>query len=214
MIMKRLNSVFFVLGLLCFAWLLPSCKKKELVFIIEGEIFDKSFNQNLIDGTLKIYRVPPASTQEILIAEKVVVDGSYSITFPRDKSERYVIRFYKDNYFEEVHEVYFSQLEIGKPYELNFQVEAFAMMNWVLVDELPNNTNNTVIVQKLDGRTGGQGACPNQQYEFFGGLLNDTLRCAVSGNQYIRFYIVNLPNYTLDSVYCNAFVDNYCQVNF
>lgn len=215
MIMKRLSEICKLVLMLFVVFIFVGCNKvADLVFIIEGEIFDKSFNQKLQNGTVKLYRVPAATTQEILIAEQNVSNGNYSITFPRDMSERYVLRFSKDNYFDEVHEVYFSQLEVGKAYKLNFTAEAIAIMNWVLVDQNPSNPNNSIIVQKLSGRSIGQGVCPNQQYEFFGGTQNDTLRCAVGGNQYVRFYIVQLPNFTLDSVYCTAFQDAYFTVNF
>lgn len=214
MTMKKLSSLLF-LGILLTLSLVYSCNKKgDLVFIIEGEAFDKSFNQKLQSGVVKLYKVPAATTQQILIAEQNIVNGAYSFTFDRDMSEKYVLRFTKDNYFEEEFEVLFSQLEVGKPFELNFTTEAVAMMNWVIIDQAPTNPNASVSIQKLNGRTSGAGTCSNQQFEYYGGLNPDTLRCAVGGNQYIRFYVINLPNYTLDSVYCPVFEESYFPVNF
>lgn len=213
-IMKRLNKIL-LLSLLCIAALFYSCNKKgDLVFIVEGEVFDKSFHQKLQSGVVKLYRVPTATTQEILVAEQSIDNGIYSFNFTRDMSEKYVLRFSKENYFDEDHEVFFSQLEVGKAYTLNFNVEAIAMMHWIFIDQEPINPNATVSLQKLDGRTKGSGACANQQYSYSGGLNPDTLRCAVSGNHYVRFYVINLPNYTLDSVYCPAFEESFYTVNF
>jgi basic membrane lipoprotein Med (substrate-binding protein (PBP1-ABC) superfamily) len=212
--MKKLNKLL-ILGVLSTIALFYSCNKKgDLVFIIEGNVSDKSFNQNLQSGVVKLYKVPAATTQEILIAEQNIVNGAYSFTFDRDMSEKYVLRFSKDNYFEEDFEVLFSQLEVGKPYALNFTVEAVAMMNWIIIDQAPTNPNASVSIQKLNGRTTGAGTCSNQQYEYYGGLNPDTLRCAVGGNEYIRFYVIKLPTYTLDSVYCPAFEESFYSVDF
>ena len=203
------------MGVLSTIALFYSCNKKgDLVFIIEGNVSDKSFNQNLQSGVVQLYKVPAATTQEILIAEQNIVNGAYSFTFDRDMSEKYVLRFSKENYFEEDHVVFFSELEVGKPFELDFSVEAIAMMRWIFIDQAPTNANASVSLQKLDGRTKGAGACANQQYEYYGGLDPDTLSCAVGGNQYIRFYVINLPTYTLDSVYCPAFEESFYSVDF
>jgi hypothetical protein len=212
--MKKLNKLL-ILGVLSTIALFSSCNKKgDLVFIIEGNVSDKSFNQNLQSGVVQLYKVPAATTQEILIAEQNIVNGAYSFTFDRDMSEKYVLRFSKENYFEEDHVVFFSELEVGKPFELDFSVEAIAMMRWIFIDQAPTNANASVSLQKLDGRTKGAGACANQQYEYYGGLDPDTLSCAVGGNQYIRFYVINLPTYTLDSVYCPAFEESFYSVDF
>lgn len=210
--MKRLSSVFLVaFGFMLFA----SCtKKKELVFIIEGSVYDKSTGQNANAGKVSLYKVPVATTQEILIEEKNISDGTYKFNFPRDMSERYVVKYQRENYFQEVNQVYFSQFEVGKAYTLNFSAEAIAYMNWIFVDELPLNPNFSVIMQKLNGRPNGEGTCPNQEYEYFGSTSPDTLRCAVGGNQYIRFYMIKLPNVVLDSVYCPSFQETFFNVSF
>jgi hypothetical protein len=212
-IMKRLSSLLILTVLLVFSF--DACKKKEpLVFTIEGQIFDKSFNQSLEGGVVRLFRVPAATTQEILVEQQTISNGSYKFVFDRDRSEKYVIRFSKENYFDEVFTVFFSQLQVGQVYTLNFGVDALSYMNWVFVDQPPINENVSVTLQKLNGRTTGAGACPNQQYEYYGGSVSDTLRCAVGGNQYIKFYVIKLPNVTLDSVFCPAFEQSYYTVNF
>ena len=211
-IMKKLSStlVFFLILVLSLA----SCKKKvPLEFIIEGQLYDKSFNQNHDGGVVKLYKVLAATTQEIFVAEQPVVNGSYKFVFERDRSEKYVIRFSKDGYFDEMHTVFFSQLQVGETYPLNFTVEAAAQMNWIFIDQAPLNPNYSATVQKLNGRTGA-GAWPNQAYVYDSGLAHDTLKCAVGGNQYIKFYVIKLPEVTLDSVYCPAYEDSYYTLNF
>ncbi len=210
--MKKLSKVLpasFALGLL-----LVSCKPKELVFTIEGQIFDESYNQLADGGTIKLYRVPVATTNEVFIQEKSITNGTYSFTFPRDKSERYVLRFSKPDYFDEVKEVYFSQLTVGESYVLNFTTEAESTVHWIFIDDLPQNPNYSATVQKLNGRATGLGTCPNQAYEYFGGFAPDTLRCAVGGNKYVKFYVLRPPNALLDSVFCPAFGNVYYTVNF
>lgn len=212
--MKKLNK-YAGFVIFAFVFVLSACNKTgDLKFTIEGQVFDKSFNQNLQQGTVRLFRVPIATTQEILIAEETISNGTYSFTFDRDMSEKYIIRFEKENYFNEINEVFFSQLQVGQPYQLNFNVEAIAVMNWVLVDQTPGNSNNSIVIQKLESRAVGDGTCPNQQYEFFGGQGNDTLRCAVGGNQYVKFYKVQLPSFQLDSVFCPAFQETFYTVNY
>jgi len=214
MIMRRLSNLFFILVLGLTSIFFSCKKKKDLVFNIEGEVFDSSLNQILQSGTMRLYKVPAATTQEILVEEQNIVNGKYAFTFDRDMSEKYVLRFSKTDYFEEDFEVYFSELQVGEIYTLNFSVEAVAIMHWVFIDQPPLNPNYSVSIQKLNGRTTGSGTCPNQEYSFSGGLNPDTLKCAVSGNRFVNFYIIELPNATLDSVYCNAFDSSYYTVNF
>jgi hypothetical protein len=213
MIMKRLSSVLIlsILSLLAF----EACKKNvPLEFIIEGQVYDKSYNQNHDGGVVKLYKVLAATTQEILVDTQVISNGTFKFVFERDRSEKYVIRFSKDGYFDEMHTIFFSQLEVNEAFPFSFDVEAAATMHWVFVDQAPINPGYSVAIQKLNGRTNGGGACPNQQYEYAGGLPPDTLRCSVGGNQYIKFYVIKLPNITMDSVYCPAYEDSYYTVNF
>jgi hypothetical protein len=211
-IMKKLSSLLILAVLLVFTF--DSCKKNvPLEFIIEGQVYDKSFNQNHDGGVVKLYKVLAATTQEIFVAEQTVVNGSYKFVFERDRSEKYVIRFSKGGYFDEMHTVFFSELQVGETYPLNFTAEAAAQMNWIFIDQAPLNPGYSAAVQKLNGRTGA-GACPNQAYEYYGGLAPDTLKCAVGGNQYIKFYVIKLPEVTLDSVFCPAYEDSYYTINF
>lgn len=213
MIMKKLSKLLIVC--VAFSFFLDACKKKvPLEFTIEGQIYDKSFAQNNVGGVVKLYKVLAATTQEIFVDEQIITNGAYKFVFERDRSEKYVLRFSKDNYFDEMHTIFFSQLQVGETFAFNFSVEAFAEMIWVFVDQPPVNENYSVSLHKLNGRESGSGACPNQIYEYYGGLDQDTLRCAVGGNQYIRFYVIKLPNVTLDSVYCPAFETSYYTVNF
>ena len=84
-IMKKLSSLLILGVLLVFT--LDSCKKNvPLEFIIEGQVYDKSFNQNHDGGVVKLYKVLAATTQEIFVAEQPVVNGSYKFVFERDRS--------------------------------------------------------------------------------------------------------------------------------
>lgn len=213
MIMKRLSKLLILF--VAFSSLLGACNKKvPLEFTIEGQIYDKSFSQNNEGGVVKLYKVLAATTQEIFVDEQTITNGAYKFVFERDRSEKYVIRFSREGYFDEMHTIFFSQLQVGETFSFNFSVEAYAEMHWVFVDQPPINENYSVSLHKLNGRDSGAGACPNQIYEYYGGVVQDTLRCAVGGNQYIRFYVIKLPNVTLDSVFCPAFETSYYTVNF
>jgi hypothetical protein len=70
MIMRRLSNLFFILVLGLTSIFFSCKKKKDLVFNIEGEVFDSSLNQILQSGTMRLYKVPAATTQEILVEEQ------------------------------------------------------------------------------------------------------------------------------------------------
>jgi len=212
MIMKRLSKLF-VLSILFFTVI--ACKKKDLNFIIEGTVSDVAFQTTCNEGKIKLYKVAAGTSLEVFVAEESLSNGQYSFTFERDRSEKYVLRFERENYFEENFTIFFSALKVNEPYIFNFNVDARAYITWIVTDVVPQSTQATCSIVKLNGRTSGAEACPNGSYDFIGGSpIADTLRCAVRGNEYIRFNVVKLPSFILDSVYCPAFEDVQHFVNY
>lgn len=212
MIMKSLNKFLIVLF---FAMIAISCKKKDLNFNIEGVITDAAFQTPCSAGKVKLFKVAAGTSQEVFIAEQELTNGEYSLTFARDRSEKYVLYFERENYFEEELTVFFKDLSVEEPYLLNFNVDARSYMTWVVTDVFPQSNQATCTIVKLNGRASGTETCPNGSYDFFGGgSVSDTLRCAVRGNAYIRFNVIKLPSFVLDSVYCPAFEDVLHFVNY
>lgn len=210
--MRRLDRLFYVL---VFVTTALSCKKKDLDFNIQGVITDFSFQTPCNQGYVKLYKVPAGTNQEVFIAEQELTNGQYSFSFARDRSEKYVLYFERENYFDEEFTIFFKDLSVEEAYILNFNVDARSFITWVVTDVFPQSNQATCSIVKLNGRTSGQETCPNGSYDFFGGsLVPDTLRCAVRGNAYIRFNVVKLPNFVLDSLYCPAFEEVIHVVNY
>ncbi|WP_343786697.1 hypothetical protein [Wandonia haliotis] len=196
----------FVAFLILFS-LFSSCKKDVIEFTIEGTISDSSLGGGLQSGTIKLFKIPAGGGLPDLVTS-VTSDatGKYSITFQRDKSEEYRIVFEKSDYFSEEFTIYFSQLSTNEAYVHNFSVEARSEIKWIIRNVNPQNTADQVTIQKLNGRTDCEDCCPITSYEYTGSVYNDTLSCAVAGNKYVRFYIVNLATEIhLDSVLCPSF---------
>ena len=209
-----MKSFSFFIFLAAIVFLAFACKKKDLLFILEGTVSDASFQAPCNAGKVKLFKVPVGTIIEELIGEQTLIDGSYSFTFDRDRSEKYILYFEREDYFVEKRTVFFSAFTANEPLQLDFQVYAKAYMNWVVKDVIPVSEFANCSVVKLNGRTDGNEACPNGTYEFFGGGPADTLRCAVNGNTFIRFNIVKLPSFTLDSVFCPAFEEVYFNVDY
>jgi len=198
--------VLFILG----------CKKDGIEFTIEGTVTDKSFNSFQTGGTLKLYKVAAGGGDNTLV-KSVSPDsyGKYSLTFERDKSEKYIINFSRDGYFDESKTVFFSELSTNEPFKLDFITEAVSKINWLVKNVTPFSENDQVTIQKLSGRTDCPTCCVNTSYEYSGANVDDTLSCTTNANTYVRFYIVNLSQVViLDSVYCPAFGEVNYQVNF
>ncbi len=196
--------------------ILASCKKDEIEFTIEGKVTDKSLNSAQTGGTLKLYKIAAGGGDQTLV-ESVSPDGSgnYSFTFERDKSEEYLIKFSRDNYFDESKTVFFSELSTNEPYKVNLTTEAVSRINWTIKNVSPFSENDQVTIQKLSGRTDCPTCCANTSYEYSGADVDDILSCTTGGNSYVRFYIVNLAqDVILDSVFCPAFGEANYQVNF
>ena len=209
-IMRKLSRLIPLVLLL-----LISCRnEEELRFIIKGQVTDASINQPMSSGELALYKLPLGNSQPVFVDQLSLTHGQYEFSFLRDKSERYLLRFSNAGYFDEELEINFSDLTVGDPYVINFSVDAIAYAHWVFQNTNSANPNNSVSIQKLNGRTNGAGTCPNQTYTFSGQQTPDTLTCAVGGNKFVRFYIVDLPSFSLDSLYCEAQEDNYYYVNY
>ena len=196
--------------------LLLGCKKKAIEFVIEGQVIDLSFNSAQTGGSLKLYKIPAGGGGEDLVSSTFPdAIGRYVFRFERDKSEKYIIRYEREGYYNEEKIVFFSALSTNEPFQLDFQTEAQSRINWIISNVEPNLSSDKVVIQKLNGRTDCKDCCDNTSYEYAGPTVKDTLSCVVNGNRYVRFYVVNLSeNVYLDSVYCTAFGNVNYIVNF
>jgi hypothetical protein len=171
-------------------------------FTIEGNVHDSSFSSACASGTVKLYKTAVGGGQTSLVSTVTTdASGNYSITFERDKSEKYRLDFSKSNYFNESFDISFSELNTNEPYKKNFSVQAVATIRWIIKNVAPQLEQDQVTIQKLNGRTDATTTCANTSFIYSGANVNDTLACNVAANFYTRFNVVNLAQGVyLDSI--------------
>jgi hypothetical protein len=195
---------------LLFAFVLAAllgCKKDELTFTLTGTISDKTYNSPQNSGTVKVYKVPvvgQGTSNELVGQTKPDAQGKYSITFPREKAEAYVITYTQNSYFDEDFTIPFSAWSTEEDYVLNFTTETISTVRWLIQKTTPSSVNGEVKIYKQSGRTKGEFCCANEAYTYTGFEVNDTLTCASGGGSYVRYQVVNLAEgiFYTDSIYC------------
>ena len=155
---------------------------------------------------IKIYNVPIASTQEIIIGTAIIgPDGSYTFTFPREKMERYTLHVKKENYFNLTHDVYYSSLSLDNDNIRNYSTKAKA---WIALHFINNNPLATDHLQyiKQDGLQGCTACCPNTEQNYYG-ALDTTIYCINNGNEIysVYYWVLNTNNQGLLSVETSLF---------
>lgn len=193
--------------LACFIFgLIISCEKGTGNFTIKGTITDATNQSGLQGAEIKIYKVPIASTQEILISTAVIgSDGSYTFTFPREKMERYVLHVDKVNYFELTEDIYYSSLSLKNDNVRNYSTKAKAWIALHFINSNPQATDHLQYI-KQDGLQGCTACCPNSEQNYFG-ALDTTIYCINNGNEIysVYYWVLNSSNQGLLSAVTTAF---------
>ena len=129
--MERLSYLFICLLLFL------SCEKGTGEFILKGTVLDSTFNQGLQNATLSLYKVPIGTSDELFVGSiNLPANGAYEFKVPREKMERYILRAEKALYFPIEKEVYYSELSIKNPNEVNLSTKA---MSWAKIHFKNNN---------------------------------------------------------------------------
>ncbi|MFM8596558.1 MAG: hypothetical protein ACKOBN_05655 [Flavobacteriales bacterium] len=199
--MERITSLLLLVLVLTFA-----CEKGTGTFVIKGKITDNTFSTGLSGAELKFYKVPIGTSEEILVdVLSLPQDGSYEFKVPREKIERYIIRIFKTNYFPIEKEVYYSELSIKEPKEINLNTDA---MSWVQIHFKNNNPSNLDHFRyiKQEGLTGCESCCPSIAQDFYG-PLDTTFYCINKANSTysILYWELGTPNNGLKSAFTTPF---------
>lgn len=198
---------------------LVSCKKEALTFTLSGKATDKTYGGAQTSGTIKIYKVPVLGqgTSNSLVAQtQPDAQGNFSITFPREKAEAYVVTYNRNSYFDEDFTIPFSSWSTEEDYVLNFTTETTSSIRWIVRKTTPSLIYGEVKIYKQSGRTKGEFCCANQEYVFNGLTFHDTLSCAAGGGSYVRYQVVNLADglFYIDSIYCPPSGIGEVEINF
>jgi hypothetical protein len=186
--------------------LLISCEKGTGNFTIKGTITDATNQSGLQGAEIKIYKVPIASTQEILIGTAIIgSDGSYSFTFPREKMERYTLHVKKENYFDLTKDVYYSSLSLNNDNIRNYSTKAKAWIALHFINSNPQATDHLQYI-KQSGLQGCTACCPNTEQNYYG-ALDTTIYCINNGNEIysVYYWVLNTNNQGLLSTETTSF---------
>ena len=134
--------VYTILMVLAATTPLTSCKKGQAKFKLTGVISDGSFGTTLNNATVALYKIPAGGGTPEFIESLVSSDGSYYFEFEKDRSESYEIHITKDNYFDFVGEIFFSEMSIKTETVKNYTVYAESWAKLHFVNNNPQPTSS------------------------------------------------------------------------
>lgn len=180
--MKRYLLLLFLIPLFF------SCKKGTGEFTIKGKITDETFSTGLNGAVIKLYKVPVASSSKILLETQALQeDGLYSFTFPREKTEKYILEVEKNLYFSLNKEIYYSDLTVNEPLVCNYGTKAKSWVELRFVNQVLQPTDHFRFI-KQDGLEDCDECCPDTEENIYDNLYFSRI-CANNGNEkYSIFY--------------------------
>jgi hypothetical protein len=204
--MERFNfthsAIVFLLLLLVY-----SCKKETANFTLSGTITDETLNQKLAGATIRLYAVPIGTTDQNLISSLTIgADGHYSFTFPRDKTEKYILLVQKSGYFDLSQEVYFSELSIEHETIRNYSTTAKAWVKLNFVNTAPASLSDHLQVIKQSGKKDCAACCTNSEINLYG-IVDSTMVFVNDGNTVFSYlyFVLGTSDQGLKSVVTTPF---------
>ena len=180
-----------VLSLILVAFILFSCKKKDLNFVIQGNLSDNTFQQGLSGAQVKLYKKSFDSGSESLLTS-TTTDGAgyYTLEFPRDEAEYYRIVVSKINYFDINETINFSSLSTEENNERNYSTTAKAWVRLLFVNQAPVNSGDYIKYTKQEGKANCSECCPVNEQTI--SSSNEEIICVNDGNtNYSYLYTTN-----------------------
>ena len=204
--MKRFNLTSSAFAFI-FLFLVASCKKETATFTLSGILTDETLNQKLAGATIRLYSVPIGTSDQNLISSSTIGnDGHYSFTFPRDKTEKYIILVQKSGYFDINKEVYFSDLSIEHETIRNYSTTAIAWVKLNFVNTAPASVNDHLQVMKQAGKKDCAACCTNSEINLYG-IVDSSLVFVNDGNTLFSYlyFVLGTSDQGLKSVVTTPF---------
>lgn len=168
---------FYLLLLICSL----SCSKKTSKFTIIGSIRDSSLDEYLSNATVSIYKKIQGNSFETIIGTTSTnSQGHYCFTFDRDKSEKYILKISKDNYFNNEEIILFSSLTIEGENIRNYSISAksWVKLHFKNIDPKPEDQ---LRYMKQEGKVSCDECCPID-YQYIYGSADTSIYCINDGN--------------------------------
>lgn len=166
-----------------------SCNRKELSFIIKGEVKDGTFGKDLTEGSIEFYIYGAASSFPKLIAEtNIDNEGNYKIEVDREKAEKFELKYLGDNrYFSKSINIPFSDLEVNNDNIYNISTTAKSWAKFVIKNQTSPSSDDEFKFLKQGGKTDCKECC-DDGYSFYYGAIDTVVYCINDGNTYLPFY--------------------------
>lgn len=185
-----------------------SCKKKDLDFVIKGNIKSATTAAGIENAEIKVYTYTVGngvkSLQESLSTNS---SGDYEFSLERSKFETLLIEINTEKYFKQEIEVPFDQLTTEEDNVYNRDLSPQSWVAFVLKNEAPKSNSDVLKIQKVSGKTNCDDCCPNQT-TFYNGEIDTTVYCPNDGESYLKFYWWAEGESTMngvDSIYTTSF---------
>ena len=188
---------FYLLLLICSL----SCSKKTSKFTIIGSIRDSSLDEYLSNATVSIYKKIQGNSFETIIGTTSTnSQGHYCFTFDRDKSEKYILKISKDNYFNNEEIILFSSLTIEGENIRNYSISAksWVKLHFKNIDPKPEDQ---LRYMKQEGKVSCDECCPID-YQYIYGSADTSIYCINDGNTNFSYIyaVIGTSNQAIKSI--------------
>jgi len=197
-----------ILTLLFFGLTFSACKKKDIDFIMTGQVSALNNGANISNVSIQAYTSSLSNNLPKLVGTTTTdASGNYELKIERSKFELLTLKLNKDNYFEGIKTYSFDDLTTEQENETQHSLSPKAFTHFIV----KSNTNNQLKIQKISGKTDCEACCANGIY-LYEGPIDTIVSCANDGDTYMKFYWWkygpggnNVLANGVDSIYNNAF---------
>lgn len=210
--MRSTTIIFYlVFG---FLLLFSGCKKKKLIYVVEGVVTNQTFNQPFASLSLKV-EIKKAVNAYYSTLKTITTNsqGYYRFELENDLIEKIRISAEPDLYFSIEQIIPYGDLTTeSNIYKLNGYAKSWARL---IFNNLNPNASDHLSYIKKDGKVNCAECCTSATQDFYG-ATNDTVICINNGNTIYsyNYNLVGTPTYGFVSVYTTAFDTSEVVLNY
>lgn len=161
---------------------LVGCKKKELKFVIQGNLTDATFQQSFSNVEVKLYKkLLSSGSEEFVTSTTTDGAGFYVLDFNRDQAEYYRLIATKNNYFPIDEQINFNTLSTEDNNIRDFNTTAMSWVKIIFQNEIPVNSGDMLKYTKQQGKAGCATCCPITEQTILNQPYFETV-CVNDGN--------------------------------
>jgi hypothetical protein len=174
---------------------LLGCKKTAGTFTLEGQLYDDSFNQPLSGATVELYSVYSGTNQLSLVGTYTTgIDGKFHFSFPRTRTEKYILKVTKALYFDQSLDIFYGDLSLDETNTVDVHSSAKSWIKLRIVNTNPSASDHMQFIRQL-GKSNCDECCDGGIQHFYG-PTDTTIYCINDGNfpYSIEYAVYNTSN--------------------